>query len=350
MPPARRGTARRLVGVALLVGLLVGSTTAQGAKPVSPGFFGVVPQAPPSAGDFARMTGVIGTLRLPLQWLTVEGRRGVYDLDEFESILSAAAKRGIRVLPFVYGTPLWLSRDPARAPYVSREARGAWTTFLRELVERYGPHGRFWHDQAARTPIRRWQIWNEPNFRLFWRPRPSPRGYARLLAISARAIRGVHPGARTVLAGLAPVRTTPCRGSSCGTSIGSRDSSGASISRRSIPTPPARRAWRCRSAPRELRWRVRWTGDTAADQRDRRRFARRVSVGVRAWGARSGCVSAGRDRSAARSEASLAYRRSSTGSLGGTCCSPTFTARFARVPACLTWAGSRSRLGACFGA
>lgn len=54
-------------------------------------------------------------------------------------------------------------------------------------------------------PIRRWQIWNEPNFLLAWHPRISPRGYARLLGVAARAIRSVDPGAEIVAAAVAPV-------------------------------------------------------------------------------------------------------------------------------------------------
>lgn len=54
-------------------------------------------------------------------------------------------------------------------------------------------------------PIHRWQIWNEPNFRIFWRPRPAPVAYAGLLRISARAIRHADRRARIVAAGVAPV-------------------------------------------------------------------------------------------------------------------------------------------------
>jgi hypothetical protein len=81
----------------------------------------------------------------------------------------------------------------------------AWSGFLRTLVDRYGPGGGLWADATARLPIRSWQIWNEPNFLLFWRPRPSAPDYARMLRTSAAAIRAADPGARIVAAGLAPV-------------------------------------------------------------------------------------------------------------------------------------------------
>jgi len=122
-----------------------------------------------------------------------------------DAIVCAAAQRGIRVLPFVYGTPPWLSSVPARPP-LGLAASAAWSRFLRVLVGRYGQGGSFW---AARTgprrPIRSWQIWNEPNFLLFWKPHPAPAAYAKLLATSSRAIHSRDRGAKIVAAGLAPV-------------------------------------------------------------------------------------------------------------------------------------------------
>lgn len=173
-------------------------------KHVGRGFFGVVPQGPLEASDYDRMRGVVGTLRIPIYWYRVQPESGGYEFRELDAIVGAAAQRGIRVLPFVYGSPTWLTGNEARPP-LSREGRAAWARFLRRLVHRYGPGGRFWKGRDRQLPIRRWQIWNEPNFVLFWRPHPDPVGYARLLRVSARAIRAADPGATIVAAGLAPV-------------------------------------------------------------------------------------------------------------------------------------------------
>jgi polysaccharide biosynthesis protein PslG len=187
------------------IGLLLAASPARGALPPAPrSFFGVVPQGQLSANDLGRMRGVVGTLRIPVIWAQVEARPGDFDFARLDGLVGSAAEAGVRVLPFVYGTPAWLSADPARPPLGSA-GRSAWAGFLRALVRRYGPGGELWRGSAARQPIREWQIWNEPNFLLFWRPRPSPVGYARLLGISARAIRGADPGARIAAAGLAPV-------------------------------------------------------------------------------------------------------------------------------------------------
>jgi hypothetical protein len=152
------------------------------------------------------MQGVVGTLRVPLLWFELEPQPGEYKFETFDRLLASAAERGIGILPFLYGSPSWLKRDHAYPPLGSR-AMSAWSSFLRRLVGRYGPRGSFWQGRDRRLPIRRWQIWNEPNFVLFWRPWPAPGAYARLLRSSARAIRGEDPAARIVAAGVAPVET-----------------------------------------------------------------------------------------------------------------------------------------------
>ena len=194
-----------IVALAITLLLLVASPAASGAGP-SGAFFGVVAQESPRAADLDRMRGVVGSLRVPVFWFQLEPRPGEYELGPLDEMVSAAARRGVRVMPFVYGSPGWLRSDPARPPHTSPRGRAAWAAFMRVLVRRYGPAGAFWQDRPERLPIRRWQIWNEPNFTLFWRPRPSAAGYVRLLRIAARAIRGADPGARVVMAGVAPVK------------------------------------------------------------------------------------------------------------------------------------------------
>jgi len=175
---------------------------------VPPAFFGVSPQDGLTDRDFERMRGVVGTIRIPIYWMHCEPRAGEYDFEALDRFVGRAADEGIRVLPFVYGSPAWVAAEPARPP-LAKDDRAAWSRFLRTLVLRYGRRGEFWRGRAPARPIRRWQLWNEPNFPLFWAPRPSPTGYARLLATGARAIRREDPRARIVLAGLAPIERQP---------------------------------------------------------------------------------------------------------------------------------------------
>jgi len=194
---------RRAATVLAVLAAMACLASAADASKAPPGFFGVVPQATPSRSDLARMAGSVETLRMPIFWFECEPVEGDYDFASVDHELGGAAERGIRVLPFVYGTPSWLGRQE-KAP-LSGEALTRWKGFLRVLVARYGPKGSFWKGRVHRAPIRRWQIWNEPNFRLYWAPKIEPAGYAKLLHASATTLRKADPGAKIVLAGIAPV-------------------------------------------------------------------------------------------------------------------------------------------------
>jgi hypothetical protein len=194
---------RRAALVVAVVAALAVLASPAGAATAPKGFFGVVPQALPGKGDFKRMEGSVETLRMPIFWFEVEPRRGEYDFANVDREIGAAAEEGIQVLPFVYGTPGWLGRQ--ERPPLAPAALARWKGFLRVLVARYGPGGSFWDGRAKRAPIRRWQIWNEPNFRLYWAPKIEPAGYAKLLHASATTLRRAEPGAKIVLAGVAPV-------------------------------------------------------------------------------------------------------------------------------------------------
>ncbi|HXF32588.1 MAG TPA: hypothetical protein VN522_13820 [Solirubrobacterales bacterium] len=181
-----------------------GARPSSGHAAVPVGFFGTVSQGPVEAGELARMEGVVGTLRIPVYWAGCEPSPGIYEFAGLDAEVGAAAERGIRVQPFVYGTPAAYSADPLRPP-LAGAARGAWRKFLAALVDRYGGHGSFWTGRARREPVRIWQVWNEPNFGVFWQPRPDPAAYARLLAASAPVIRAADRRAQVALAGVAPV-------------------------------------------------------------------------------------------------------------------------------------------------
>jgi hypothetical protein len=193
-----------LLATLLLFAVGGAASPAAGRAAVPAGFFGTVSQGPLEGGEMARMEGVVGTLRIPIYWAGCEPSPGAYEFAGLDAEIGAAVEHGIRVQPFVYGTPAAYSPDPMRPP-LAGAARVAWRKFLVALVGRYGSRGSFWVGRARREPVRVWQVWNEPNFSVFWQPRPDPTAYARLLASSAPVIRTADRRARVALAGVAPV-------------------------------------------------------------------------------------------------------------------------------------------------
>jgi hypothetical protein len=204
-----RRVIRRLAALgAALVGLAL--TPAAGAAASADPFHGVVPQGPTTERDVQRMAaGGAESVRIGFAWWALEPGPGQFQWEATDAVVLKAARRGITVLPSVSGTAPWAGEDAASPPIFTLEQRAAWSAFLGQLVARYGPGGTIWQGVDAPRPIRVWQIWNEPNFPRFYRPEPSPRGYARLIELSAGALRGADPGAKVMLGGVAPVISGP---------------------------------------------------------------------------------------------------------------------------------------------
>jgi hypothetical protein len=147
-------------------------------------------------------------------WPAIEPTRGSFRWKPVDRLVGGGAARGIRSLPFVWGSPHWLSNSTAHPPIDSAGGRRAWSNFLEAAVHRYGPGGEYWGrpyhrrfgPDAKPLPVNAWQIWTEPNGKAYFKPEPSASRYATLLRISHDAIKHADPKARVVLGGLVGLR------------------------------------------------------------------------------------------------------------------------------------------------
>jgi hypothetical protein len=202
---------------ALVIAAAIALCAAASAAAAPRSFYGVASQTPLSAKEYERMgEGRVGTLRSMLSWRSIDPSKapGDHQWGSFDDLVASAARNGLRVLPFVYGSPDWAARGLDRRRcggrcelYAPRRAaaRSAFAEFVGAAVDRYGRGGEFWaeHPNVPREPIRAWQIWNEQNSRTFYRPRPTVKGYAKLLDAAARAVHSRDRRADVVLGGMA---------------------------------------------------------------------------------------------------------------------------------------------------
>jgi hypothetical protein len=197
-----------LLAAALSAALLLKDPS--GAQALPRGFFGIVPQTTIGVRDTARMrAGGVETMRVMVSWGAVQpSPSGDYDWSGLDKTVALAAEERIEILPFLISTPGWLARDFRVLPVENARQRRAWAAFVSAAVERYGSRGEFWAEHGPiskeplpKLPIRAWQIWNEENFFYFAKP-PSPTRYARLLALTDRAMHRGDPRAELVLGGL----------------------------------------------------------------------------------------------------------------------------------------------------
>ncbi|MEA2421538.1 MAG: polysaccharide biosynthesis protein PslG [Thermoleophilaceae bacterium] len=222
----------RLVACAVVVLALVPAAPAAAARPkkVPSNFVGTVADGPllenPNvdlAGQLGRMvTNGVQTLRTVFNWAGAQpyktfndvpmdqrdrfrDENGVpTDYSKIDELVTAAAERRIAVLPIVMIAPMWDARHPGQLSSPPQDFQ-PYYDFAAAVARRYGPGGSFWseHPELVAQPIRYWQIWNEPSFKVFWSDQPFATDYVELLRGARDAIRAVDPGARIVLAGLA---------------------------------------------------------------------------------------------------------------------------------------------------
>ena len=190
----------RLLAAALIC--LCAAAPAEAAKTRVPrDFVGVTAEDVFAAGGHYRALNMnaqrrvgIRTIRQTFDQTQMQRFPGFYD----RFVLDAAAQ-GVGVLPILFrsvpekGTP-----PPA--------SNAAFADFAARLARRYGPSGSLWDEnpQVRRRPIRAWQIWNEPNLAVYWKPWPSAPAYVALLRATKNAIESVDPGAEIVTAGIPP--------------------------------------------------------------------------------------------------------------------------------------------------
>jgi len=143
--------------------------------------------------------------RVNLSWSggepAAKGRLNEGWLAQVDYAVAKARSAGIEVLmPVADGVPYWASADPRKHrgrsgerwnKYYRPSDPAEYADFVRRMVHRYSAQG-----------VHAYEVWNEPNRRQSWPPRPNAAQYTRLLRAGAAAIRQADPSATVVLGGL----------------------------------------------------------------------------------------------------------------------------------------------------
>jgi hypothetical protein len=195
------------------VWLAFGAAAAGAAAIVRPDSVGIYSEELEGAGwhDAAttEVANGVGIVRQPFYWSRIETSPGHLVFSVYDHVVGAAAQAGLKLLPVIMNPPAWRSTAPARGAsrgmYPPSDPN-AMALLATALVQRYGPGGSFWaqHPKLTPSPIRSWQVWNEPNIPAFWASGPNPAAYAALLKAVGAAIHAADPTAEVVAAGLPP--------------------------------------------------------------------------------------------------------------------------------------------------
>lgn len=115
-----------------------------------------------------------------------------YDWSQFDTVVSAANARGIKILGIIDYTPQWELPSRCTDSYHCPPRNNTdYANFAAEVVSRYAPMG-----------VHYWEIWNEPNGGTF-----SPAGYTTMLKAAYPAIKQADPTAFVLAGGSMPSTT-----------------------------------------------------------------------------------------------------------------------------------------------
>jgi len=117
-------------------------------------------------------------VRMDFKWDATEKQQGVYDFSAYDRLMTALESRGIRALFILdYGNPLYDNGAPPR----SDGAQKAFARWAVAAAKHFAGHDVLW------------EIYNEPNQKMFWPPSPNANEYVVLALAVGRAIRSEAP-------------------------------------------------------------------------------------------------------------------------------------------------------------
>ena len=135
--------------------------------------------------------------RVQTGWSRCETEAGKFEFDWLDRIVVQILQLGIQPwFNISYGHPLYTDAPAKDAvgwtPTSSSTAMRAWQRYVEQLALHF------------RDRVTEFEIWNEPDLGVFWKPAPpDPIAYSRLVESTARVIRQTAPEIRIVAGGLA---------------------------------------------------------------------------------------------------------------------------------------------------
>jgi hypothetical protein len=131
-------------------------------------------------------------IRFEMSWNDVQPTSAqAYVWDPFDRIMAQARRRNLSVLPVIAYTPPWARPASCFNIFCAPADPAEFAAFAGAAAKRYSQIG-----------AHAWEIWNEPNYSLFWQPSPDPAAYTRLLKVTSAAIRKADAQGFVLMGGL----------------------------------------------------------------------------------------------------------------------------------------------------
>ncbi|WP_445491757.1 cellulase family glycosylhydrolase [Niallia sp. 03133] len=130
------------------------------------------------------------TVRMDMQWSTIEKQRGVYDFSNtgYDELVNGLEENGLRpMFILAYSNSLYENQKSI----TTKEGLEHFGKFVSAVTNRY----------KEKDII--WEIWNEPNIEGFWKPKPNYEEYSKLVENTSKIIKKNDPTSILVAPALA---------------------------------------------------------------------------------------------------------------------------------------------------
>ncbi|WP_217634410.1 endo-1,4-beta-xylanase [Herbiconiux ginsengi] len=129
-------------------------------------------------------------------WDTIEPSKGYFTWGRSDQTVAAATARNLAIVGRLGFSAHWASSAPVGTPEADIASYppsnlNDYVAYARAVVNRY------------KADVHVWEVWNEPNGPLFWRPAEDPVAYANMLKATYAAIKAEDPTAIVISGGLA---------------------------------------------------------------------------------------------------------------------------------------------------
>ncbi len=133
----------------------------------------------------------VGWAREDFQFSRIQEQQDEFFWEFHDNTVDALTSRGISILGVLNGpTPVWaILGNPTNVADFYPPDPQLFAAFAGAVVDRY------------KDRIQYWQVWNEPDNTLYWKPERNDAAYANLLKVTYSAIKTADPNARVLVAG-----------------------------------------------------------------------------------------------------------------------------------------------------
>lgn len=131
----------------------------------------------------------VGYVRMDFLWEDIEPEQGKFDFKKYDAIVELLSRNDIKILGLLNYSTAWAS--PKKIWNYPSQDHSLFVRYATEVARRY------------KDKVRYWEVWNEPDSRIYWAGQDGLKSYCALLKEVYPALKKIDPDFEVLNGGLA---------------------------------------------------------------------------------------------------------------------------------------------------